>query len=109
MLVGIGEFTTHFRFPILVVGLNRMFTGGTVWVLTHGLSGTLFRFPLFLVAPLKMVQASKRVPLFLPRVTEPLSKSLKYLDLASGHPYFPQELGNGFPSAKNGFPSTTDN
>ena len=24
---GIGEFTTHFRLPILVVGLNRMFTG----------------------------------------------------------------------------------
>ena len=23
-----GEFTTHFRLPILVVGLNRMFTGG---------------------------------------------------------------------------------
>ena len=22
--------------PILVVGLNRMFTGGTVWILTHG-------------------------------------------------------------------------
>ena len=24
----VGEFTTHFRLPILVVGLNRMFTGG---------------------------------------------------------------------------------
>ena len=23
----VGEFTTHFRLPILVVGLNRMFTG----------------------------------------------------------------------------------
>ena len=22
--------------PMLVVGLNRMFTGGTIWVLTHG-------------------------------------------------------------------------
>ena len=22
--------------PILVVGLNRMFTGGTIWLLTHG-------------------------------------------------------------------------
>ena len=34
MLVGIGEFTTHFRLPILVVGLlNRMFTGGTIWLL----------------------------------------------------------------------------
>ena len=22
--------------PILVVGLNRMFTGGTIWILTHG-------------------------------------------------------------------------
>ena len=25
---GVGEFTTHFRLPILVVGLNRMFTWG---------------------------------------------------------------------------------
>ena len=31
---GIGEFTTHVRLPILVVGLNRMFTGGSlIWVL----------------------------------------------------------------------------
>ena len=30
---GVSEFTTHFRFPLLVVGLNRMFTGGA---LTHG-------------------------------------------------------------------------
>ena len=36
ILVGIGEFTTHFRLPILVVGLNRMFTVGTIWILTHG-------------------------------------------------------------------------
>ena len=28
------EFTTHFRFPILVVGLNRMLT--TIWVLPPG-------------------------------------------------------------------------
>ena len=35
-MVGIGEFTTHFRKPILVVGLNRMFTGGTIRVLTRG-------------------------------------------------------------------------
>ena len=34
-LAGIGEFTTH-RLPILVVGLKRMFTGGTIWILTHG-------------------------------------------------------------------------
>ena len=33
MLVGIGEFTTHFRLPILV-GIG-MFTGGTIWILTH--------------------------------------------------------------------------
>ena len=26
----VGEFTTHFRLPILVVGLNRMFAGGTI-------------------------------------------------------------------------------
>ena len=32
----LGEFTTHFRLPILVVGLNRMFTAGTIWILTHG-------------------------------------------------------------------------
>ena len=31
----VGEFT-HFGLPILVVGLNRMFTGGTIWLLTHG-------------------------------------------------------------------------
>ena len=37
ILVGIGEFSsTHFRLPILVVGLNRMLTGGTIWLLTHG-------------------------------------------------------------------------
>ena len=30
----VGEFTTHFRFPILVVGLNWMFTG-TIWIFTH--------------------------------------------------------------------------
>ena len=34
-LVGIGEFT-QFRTDSLVVGLNRMFTGGTIWILTHG-------------------------------------------------------------------------
>ena len=27
-ILGVVEFTTNFRFPILVVGLNRMFTGG---------------------------------------------------------------------------------
>ena len=32
---GAGEFTTHLE-PILVVGLNRLFTGGTIWILTHG-------------------------------------------------------------------------
>ena len=32
---GIGQFTTHFRLPIFVVGLNRIFTGG-IWILTHG-------------------------------------------------------------------------
>ena len=32
----VGEFTTHFRLPILVVGLNRMFTAGT-----HGHMKTL--------------------------------------------------------------------
>ena len=33
---GVGEFT-QFRLPILVVGLNRMFTGGEpIWLLTHG-------------------------------------------------------------------------
>ena len=37
ILVGIGECTTRFRKPILVVGLNRMFTGGQpIWILTHG-------------------------------------------------------------------------
>ena len=29
ILVGIGEFTTQYRLPILVVGLNRMFTANT--------------------------------------------------------------------------------
>ena len=28
--------TTHFRLPIFVAGLNRMFTAGTIRVLTHG-------------------------------------------------------------------------
>ena len=32
---GIGEFTTHFRLPILVVGLGCSL-GGTIWLLTHG-------------------------------------------------------------------------
>ena len=35
-ILRVGEFTTHFRLPILVVGLNRMFTGDTIWILTHG-------------------------------------------------------------------------
>ena len=36
--LGFGEFTAHFRLPILAVGLTRMFTGGTgfspmaIWV-----------------------------------------------------------------------------
>ena len=33
---GVGEFTTQILEPIVVVGLNRMFTGGTIWILTHG-------------------------------------------------------------------------
>ena len=33
----VAEFTTHFRLPILVVGLKRRFTGGTIWISTHGL------------------------------------------------------------------------
>ena len=44
----VGEFTTHFRTYLgstilvgighfrLPIGLNRMVTGGTIWVLTHG-------------------------------------------------------------------------
>ena len=35
ILVGIGEFSTHFRLPILVVGLNRKFTGTEFWILTR--------------------------------------------------------------------------
>ena len=31
---GVGEFTTHFSFPILE-GIG-MFTGGMIWILTHG-------------------------------------------------------------------------
>ena len=34
--VGVGEFTTHFGLPILVVGLGDVKTGGTIWLLTHG-------------------------------------------------------------------------
>ena len=35
--LGLGEFTTQILEPLLVVGLNRMFTGGyPIWVLPHG-------------------------------------------------------------------------
>ena len=36
---GIGEFTTHFR-TVLFSGWIGMFTGGTIWLLTHSHMGT---------------------------------------------------------------------
>ena len=32
--LGVGEFTTHFR--TYLSGWIGMFTGGTIWILTHG-------------------------------------------------------------------------
>ena len=37
----VGGFTTHFMFPILAVGLNRMFTA-TNWMLPHGQVNLIF-------------------------------------------------------------------
>ena len=56
----LGLCTTHFRLPILVLGLNRMSGGQPIWFLTHG---HVTRFSLPSCIQFELAKASSRADL----------------------------------------------